>query len=135
VSARVIDLVGGDIVDIGGRSGTFIGRSDHPIYPRLSLVVWRLDDGSVSLDALDPIQVVGEVTSGSDGWAERLQTALQAGPPGDPDLPARIIVAVDGDEWSWRCETCGALGIELRTHEEAVAESDAHMTTTHWRET
>jgi hypothetical protein len=59
----VQDLVGGDVIDIGGRRGTFIGRSDHPTYRGLQLVVWKLDDGTWSFDALSPVQHVGELVS------------------------------------------------------------------------
>lgn len=77
MSIRVCDLIGGDVVDSGiGRSATFIGRSDHPRYHGLALVVWRLDDGSVSFDALDYRQVVGELASSRDGWDARLTQAL-----------------------------------------------------------
>jgi len=73
---RVCDLIGGDVVAVAHRSATFIGRSDHPRYRGLALVVWRLDDGSASLDALDYQQEVGEVISQPDGRLERLERAL-----------------------------------------------------------
>jgi len=76
MSATVAELVGGDVVSSAGRSATFIGRSDHPRYPGMQLVVWRLDDGTVSLDALDSRQVVGDVVSSRDGWGDRLEAAL-----------------------------------------------------------
>jgi len=78
MTARVCDLVGGDVVDIGGRTGTFIGRSDHPRYPSLALVVWRLDNGTVSFDALSYQQEVGEVVSDRDDWSLNLHAALGA---------------------------------------------------------
>lgn len=78
MGVRVRDLVGGDVVDIGGRTGTFIGRSDHPKSPSLALVVWRLDDGRVSFDALSYQQVVGDVVSDPNGWKQNLEAALGA---------------------------------------------------------
>lgn len=75
-NVRVADLVGGDVVALDGRTATFIGRSHHPKYSGLELVVWRLDDGATSLDALDVLQVVGDVVSARDGWADRLDAAL-----------------------------------------------------------
>jgi len=79
MSARVIDLVGGDVVqmEMSERSAVFIGRSDHPMYPGLALVVWRLDNGGVSLDALSPLQVVGDVISGPSGHLARLDKAVR----------------------------------------------------------
>jgi hypothetical protein len=62
VTARLLDLIPGDEVTLAGRSAVFIARTDHPLYSILDLVIWRLDDGSWSHDALDPRQEVGEVT-------------------------------------------------------------------------
>jgi hypothetical protein len=57
----VAELIPGDIVDVLPlSSGTFIARTQHPIWPHLQLVVWRLADSSWSLDALDARQDVGE---------------------------------------------------------------------------
>lgn len=39
---------------------TFIVRCSHPFYEGFQLVVWRLADGTISLDALSPLQDVGE---------------------------------------------------------------------------
>lgn len=39
---------------------TFIARCPHPYYPGLNLVIWRLCDGEISLDALSAAQDVGE---------------------------------------------------------------------------
>jgi hypothetical protein len=75
---RVCDLVGGDIVqlDLSERTATFIGRSDHPLYETLALVVWRLQDGSISLDALDYMQEVGDRISRRHEWYTNLALAL-----------------------------------------------------------
>jgi len=47
------NLVPGDEVEAFGVTSVFIGIITlHPIWPSLSLVVWRMGDGSYSLDAL-----------------------------------------------------------------------------------
>lgn len=59
--STVRDLAPGDIVEIPGlASATFICATAHPLYPALRLVTWRMQDGSISLDALSPFQYVGE---------------------------------------------------------------------------
>lgn len=59
---RVDELMPGDIVTAGlGEQACFIAQTKHPLWPQLQLVVWRLQDGSWSHDALDSRQVVGEV--------------------------------------------------------------------------
>jgi hypothetical protein len=79
MSVRVRDLVGGDLISLGHGSATFIGRSEHPRYPGLALVVWVLADGRPSLDALSYDQVVGELSNErDDGWAARLTDAMAA---------------------------------------------------------
>lgn len=55
----VIDLLPGNVVDHFGRSATFITQCPHPKYDGFALVVWRLDDGTTSLDALSPLQHIG----------------------------------------------------------------------------
>lgn len=60
-AARVIDLQPGDLVTNGDMTAVFIARAKHPVWPVLTLVVWRLQDGTISLDALSAIQEVGEV--------------------------------------------------------------------------
>lgn len=42
----------------GMNSAIFITQASHPYYKNLQLVIWRMDDGSLSLDALSPEQVV-----------------------------------------------------------------------------
>lgn len=78
----VRDLKGGDVVELGDRSATFIGRSDHPKFIGLALVIWKLDDGSFSFDALAYRQEVGEVISSSVDWKLRLKNALMHRPEG-----------------------------------------------------
>jgi hypothetical protein len=43
-----------------GRSAVYVAQAEHPLYAGLRLVVWKLDDGSWSHDALRPDQDVGE---------------------------------------------------------------------------
>lgn len=63
--AKVSELHPGDIVEgqagLPVESATFIASTDHPVWPHLKLVVWILDNGSVSLGAVDPSQEIGEV--------------------------------------------------------------------------
>lgn len=57
---RLIELFPGDEVQIAGTSAVFVASSSpHPLFPALTLVVWRLDDGSWSHDALSVLQDVG----------------------------------------------------------------------------
>lgn len=63
--ATVADLMPGDLVVSGGMSGVFIHRGEHPLYPPLMLVIWRLDDGTISLDALAANQEVDAVAPAS----------------------------------------------------------------------
>lgn len=63
MSARVVDLVPGDQVQLPmGAAGIFIARCPHPLYVGLDLVIWMTDHG-ISLDALNPMQDVGDVAS------------------------------------------------------------------------
>lgn len=75
----VAQLVPGDVVDLMGERATFIAQTQHPLWPHLRFVVWRLHDetrlpGGWSHDALDARQVVGEVASATD---EQRQAALR----------------------------------------------------------
>jgi hypothetical protein len=75
----VKNLICGDVVEQAGYQATFIGQSPHPRYPDLALVVWRMSDGSVSLDALSYDQEVGELVHDPDDWVgrnARLEAAL-----------------------------------------------------------
>lgn len=58
---KVRDLHPGDIVTSGGSTATYVHQTDHPYWPLLRLVIWRMPDGSVSLDALSSEQEVGDV--------------------------------------------------------------------------
>jgi hypothetical protein len=67
----------GQIVEVGGRSATFVGAMPHPIWPVLRLVIWKMDDGEWSHDALDSRQWVGEAQpSTSDERLINLSKAL-----------------------------------------------------------
>lgn len=59
-------------------SATFVGRiHQHPLYPDLSLVIWRLGDGTWSHDALHPDQEVGDAEPASgETLRANLRTAL-----------------------------------------------------------
>lgn len=59
--AKVIDLQPGDRVVNGGRTAVFIARTRHPAWPALELVIWRLCDETICLDALRIQQEVGKV--------------------------------------------------------------------------
>jgi hypothetical protein len=62
---RVRDLVPGDVVwreEMPGVEAIFVARTDHPLFRSLQLVVWRMNDGTWSHDALDVDQEVGSVT-------------------------------------------------------------------------
>lgn len=39
---------------------TFVAQCPHPLYTKLQLVIWRMQNGTWSHDALSPIQDVGE---------------------------------------------------------------------------
>jgi hypothetical protein len=59
---KVLELIPGMIVEMGGMSATFITKDDHPEYgSTFSLVVWKIHGGPYSFDALSWHQVVGEV--------------------------------------------------------------------------
>lgn len=77
MNVSVNGLQPGDIVSMAGLSATFVQQAEHPIWPGLQLVIWRLPDGSWSHDALDPRQVVGERVEQSDEQRhESLRLAL-----------------------------------------------------------
>lgn len=62
---RVIDLIPGTVMEDPRDPAvtvTYIAQTVHPLYRGLQLVIWRMPDGSISLDALNPAQVlVGRV--------------------------------------------------------------------------
>lgn len=65
----VMDLLPGQRVRLGGMSAVFIARNIHPLWPALQLVVWKLDDGTWSHDALSGEQDVGEADPST--WLSR----------------------------------------------------------------
>ena len=76
----VHDLLPGDlVVKEGIGSATFIAKGPHPKYLSLQLVIWKLEDGTWSLDALRWNQEVGEVvfSTGAQRW-DRIQEAFRA---------------------------------------------------------
>jgi hypothetical protein len=78
---KVSELTPGDSVTLrwhdGPRTAVFVAQTPHPIWSHLQLVIWRLHDGSWSLDALDPAQDVGQVTLSTwQDLAARLRRAL-----------------------------------------------------------
>jgi len=76
--AVVQDLLPGNTVRLGGQSAVHISHSDHPKYPGFQLVIWKLNDGTWSLDALFDTQEVGEMEDETDEerW-EALQKAFR----------------------------------------------------------
>jgi hypothetical protein len=80
---RIDELTPGDLVTNAGVGmfAVFIARTTHPIWPQLQLVIWRLDDGSWSHDALDARQEVGEISPSNEAdRSTRLRKALLDGP-------------------------------------------------------
>lgn len=78
----VADLTPGDLIGNSGMSALYVAQAQHPIWPRLRLVIWRLSDGTWSFDALDSRQEVGERLSRNEppGRRElRLRDALLSG--------------------------------------------------------
>lgn len=78
---KVLELTPGDqiIVPFGEATATFVQQAEHPIWPHLRLVIWRMSDGSWSHDALDARQDVGDPVHlfPSPGTREKnLRTAL-----------------------------------------------------------
>lgn len=68
---KVSDLDPGDLVVNGGAEAVFIARTQHPVWPVLQLVIWRLGDGTVSLDALSADQEVGLVIGAPTAAAQQ----------------------------------------------------------------
>jgi hypothetical protein len=79
---RIEELMPGNLVTSIGRSATFVSRCTHPLWPHLQLVIWRMDDGTWSHDALDHRQEVGQVEPST--FTER-QKRLKAALLGDPN--------------------------------------------------
>jgi hypothetical protein len=79
--ATVMELLPGDEVSVvapeGAKTAVFVAETAHPLWPSLRLVVWRLDSGEWSHDALSALQEVGTVRpSSSAERVERLRAAL-----------------------------------------------------------
>ena len=90
VRLRVMDLEPGDrftmrspFTRTGEQLSTFVQQCQHPIWSRLQLVIWRMDDGTWSHNALDPRQelpgTIDRPTSQSKREA-RLRRALLESP-------------------------------------------------------
>lgn len=79
----VAQLTPGDLIgSAAGRTALYITQSEHPIWPSLRLVIWRLSDGTWSFDALSSQQEVGVQLSRNEppGRRElRLRDALLGG--------------------------------------------------------
>lgn len=70
----------GDVVRSGELVACHICHLDHPLYPGLQLVIWRMTDGSWSHDALLAVQETGELDPATDAQRkERLRVALMNG--------------------------------------------------------
>jgi hypothetical protein len=76
--ATVSSLLPGDHVDLMGTGAIYVAQTDHPLYPGLRLVVWKLDSGEWSHDALSAAQYVGEIDVHADR-AANLRAALTPG--------------------------------------------------------
>ena len=78
----VMELTPGDEVinDVSGQSAVFVGRLQHPIWPLLQMVIWRMSTGEWIHDALDARQDVGRITtSSSSDRLTRLRSVLLGG--------------------------------------------------------
>jgi hypothetical protein len=56
---RVCELLPGMKFELKGDtvvSGTVICTTEHPVYEGFTLVVWKMSDGTMSFDALLPVQ-------------------------------------------------------------------------------
>ena len=76
MTVRVLDLLPGDKVTNAAMTAVHITHVGHPYYPDLQLVIWRLHDGTVSLDALAIVQDVGDLVP--QQWHDRRATLLAA---------------------------------------------------------
>jgi hypothetical protein len=73
---RVDELIPGDRIQVLAGSSTYVGRLPHPIWKDLQLVIWRMDDGTWSHDALDIRQEVGRILPTTP--EQRMQCLKQA---------------------------------------------------------
>lgn len=67
--AAVVDLIPGMRVRMANESAVFVQSCPHPLYDKLWMVIWRMDEegepvGRWSHDALSPFQEVGPVDPG-----------------------------------------------------------------------
>lgn len=80
MSIAVRDLEPGDVVEaFPGARALYVTRTPHPLHPGLELVVWRLDTGEWSLDALSADQHVGELVdppASPDARRDRLRAGI-----------------------------------------------------------
>jgi len=78
--ATVRELLPGDLVTApDGAAAVFLTACPHPVYHHLLLVIWRMGDGNVRLDALHPGDEVGDIEPiESAARANRLDDALHA---------------------------------------------------------
>ena len=78
--SRVSELQPGDEVHNFGEYAVFVQRCQHPIWPSMQLVIWKMPDGTWSHDALDAWQEVGTpVESTVEDRMTRLRAALLGG--------------------------------------------------------
>lgn len=78
--SRVDELTPGDLVINAAMSATFVARADHPLYPDLQLVVWKMSDGGWIHDALSARQDVGSIFGSTPAErVQRLRAALLGG--------------------------------------------------------
>lgn len=75
--ATVTDLVPGQVIVSTGHRATFIGVLPHPLRTGFVMVIWRLWDGTTSLDALSPRQEVGAVDPNWPDLTFNLHQALE----------------------------------------------------------
>lgn len=80
MAVTVAELAPGDRVTLGGMSATYVQQAPHPLWPHLRLVLWHMDDGSWSHDALAAAQEVGDlVPSGYESRMARLSAVFLGG--------------------------------------------------------
>lgn len=83
---KIRELLPGDRVSggAGGGFATLISWSTpHPMWPGLALVVWRMRDGRLQLDALDPeytAPTVHRVEQTEDQRMASLRSAIDGAP-------------------------------------------------------
>jgi len=76
---RVRELVPGmQFQDPAGGVNTFMAQIHHPYYTTMELVIWRMEDGDVSFDALMAQQeLLGKFLGGDQAtWTENFRNFL-----------------------------------------------------------